>query len=131
MGISENYEHNKVVPIEVYLDAGNHDALTPHSRYIVDFLFCIIWVWLGLCPYSKSRFSSQPILRYCKLTILGTSDMPGHTSQKWYGQYQLMENFDDYLHAKKELHFKVIFLLGFSFMNIYNSPECLWKGVAL
>ena len=68
--------------IEVYLDAGNHDALTPHSRYIVDFLFCIIWVWLGLCPYSKSRYSSKSFLRYCKLTILGTSGIPGHTSQK-------------------------------------------------
>ena len=30
-------------------------------------------------------------LRFCKLVVLGTLSMPGHTSQKLY--YQLMENF--------------------------------------
>ena len=37
-----------------------------------------------------------------KLLILGTLAMPGYAYPKW--QYQLVENFDAYLHVKNTLH---------------------------
>ena len=53
----------------------------------------------------------QIIQRYCKLVILGTSDILCHVHQKQ--QYQLVGNFVFYLHAEnqldtslKTLHFK-------------------------
>lgn len=86
---------------EVYLAAGNHDSLTFHSCDFVDLLVWILcaWAWLrGICIYQKSRLFRMSFLRHCKLDTLGTLGMPGHTSQK--EQYQLMDNFDVYLHAQ-------------------------------
>ena len=52
---------------------------------------------------QKIRFIPQLffeiLVRYCKLYILGTWDMPGHAYKK--EQYQLLGNFDVYLHVKK------------------------------
>ena len=53
---------------------------------------------------QKIRFVPQLffeiLVRYCKLYILGTWDMPGHAYKK--EQYQLLGNFDVYLHVKKK-----------------------------
>ena len=38
---------------------------------------------------------------YCKLFILGTLGVPGYVHPKWY--YQLVENFNVYLQARKQL----------------------------
>ena len=40
--------------------------------------------------------------RYCKLVICGTLGMSGYGHQKWW--YQLVENFDVYLHAKHQTY---------------------------
>ena len=51
---------------------------------------------------------SGNIGKICELLILGTLDMPGCTNPKW--QYQLVNDFDVYLHAK---HLSFIFFLRY------------------
>ena len=38
--------------------------------------------------------------------ILGTLSMPGYTQQKWY--YQLVGDFDVYVHAKNKVHHSLL-----------------------
>ena len=47
-------------------------------------------------------------LIHLELIILGTLDIPGHITKKWY--YQIAENFDVYLHGKKSTSFLTSFL---------------------
>ena len=54
--------------------------------------------------------------RYCKLVILGTFGMSGYAHPKWY--YQLVENFDFFLHAENELHHFFSILRNYILKNL-------------
>ena len=54
------------------------------------------------------------IAKICKLLILGTLGMPAYAHPKWY--YQIVENFDVYLHAINTLHHSL-------FLEILNFKE--------
>ena len=71
---------------------------------------------------QKIRFIPQLffeiLVRYCKLYILGTWDMPGHAYKK--EQYQLLGNFDVYLHVKKIHLIPHFFLMVLHFKESCN-----------
>ena len=54
--------------------------------------------------------------RYCELVILGTFGMSGYAHPKWY--YQLVENFDFFLHAENELHHFFSILRNYILKNL-------------
>ena len=61
-----------------------------------------------VCDTIKHTISFNPphfsgdIPKIYKLLILSTLGMPGYTHPKWY--YQLVENFNVYMHAKNKIH---------------------------
>ena len=52
-------------------------------------------------------FFYEMLLIYCNLVILATLSMPGFDHQK--RSYKLVENFEDYLHAKNQIYPSLLF----------------------
>ena len=88
---------------------------------IADLLFWEFWAWLAMHTQKDTiklkkiflfivkqkikiltHVFQGDIAKICKLLILGTLGMPAYAHPKWY--YQIVENFDVYLHAINTLH---------------------------
>ena len=119
----QKYDNINLKKTNVYLQVKSTLSLTSFSRYCKDFtnLFLIFFghksiypsklmvstyrkVWC-LSPCKKSTSSLPSLLRYCigkfcKFDIFGTLGMPDHGHLKRW--YQLVENFNAYLHAKNQ-----------------------------
>ena len=109
-----------------------------YYKEIVNLLFWVLWTCLAMQTQrdtmnlyktfmficrQKTNFTLPPppnafleIMQVCKLLFLGTLGMPGYIHPKWY--YQHEENFDIYLHAKKN------FIIQFFFEILHFKESC-------